>query len=449
MLIDNALMMLLALFLVLLNGFFVAAEFAIVKLRRTRVDQMQHLHGLRGRTLARVHAHIDAYLSACQLGITLASLGLGWVGEPAFASLLEMPLAAIGVQDPELVHTIGFIIAFSLISFLHIVVGELAPKSMAIRKPEVLSLWTAVPLYAFYWMMYPAIYLLNASANGVLRVAGLEFPGGHGHEAPYSHEELRTILHLSRPAQEIANPVVHNLLTHSLELPTLEVSDVMRSRQELVMIYDDVSHADLRRLILKHRYSRYPLIERETDEVLGLLLVKDIFAEPPGDDFQNRLRRHVLPMEEVREHDSLLGLLKRFRQGAPHLAIVLGVSDHIEGFVTLEDLLEVILGDITDEHEARRASQFDRRPMRLKDGSLLVRGDLPVYRLERELGREIGEADEEDVSTVAGLLTSKLERLPVEGDSARFQDFELRAQRVQGTRVELVKVISERFQHNH
>lgn len=440
MMLQDALLVLLAAFLVLLNGFFVASEFAIVKLRRTRVEQLQHVHGLRGRILWRVHARMDAYLSACQLGITLASLGLGWVGEPAFASLLQAPLQAAGVEDPELLHTIGFVVAFSLISFLHIVVGELAPKSMAIRMPEAMSLWTALPLYAFYWLMYPAIWLLNASANAILRRAGLELREGHGHEAPYSHDELRTILHLSRPATEETNPVVHNLLTHSLELPELRVSDVMHGRHELVAIYDDDSHADVHRTIMKHRFSRYPLMERQTDEVLGVLLVKDIFAEPAGEDFQARLRRHLLPVERVREHDSLLALLRRFRQGAPHLAIVVGVSDHLEGFVTMEDLIEVILGDITDEHEARRGSRFDRRPIRLPDGSLLVRGDLPVFRLERELGTEIEEANAEDVSTVAGLLMSQLERLPEEGDRVRFGPFALVAARVRGRRVELVRV---------
>ena len=190
-------LILFALFLVLLNGFFVAAEFAMVKLRSTRVEAIADAHGWRGRILRKVHHQLDAYLSACQLGITLASLGLGWVGEPAFAHLLEPVLAAVGIDSPALVHGIAFFTAFFIISYLHIVVGELAPKSWAIRKPELLSLWTAAPLYLFYWLMYPAIYLLNASANAILRIAGQGEPGPH-HEHHYTRDELKLILHSNR-----------------------------------------------------------------------------------------------------------------------------------------------------------------------------------------------------------------------------------------------------------
>jgi CBS domain containing-hemolysin-like protein len=439
--LDNLLLLALALFLVALNGFFVASEFAIVKLRHTRVAQLKQQHGWVGVILARVHGKLDAYLSACQLGITLASLGLGWVGEPAFARLLEMPLAALGVSDPQVIHTIAFITAFAIISFLHIVVGELAPKSAAIRKPEAVSLWTAVPLYSFYWLMYPAIWMLNASANAVLRSAGVA-PGGegHGHDTPYSHDELRTILYLSRPSTRETDPVIHTILGNTLDLPKLEVSDVMHARRELVAIYDDDSHADVLRTILKHRFSRYPLIESRTDEVLGVLHVKDIFSERYGDDFQTRLRRHLMPVERVRPNDPLVNLLRPFRQGATHLAIVLDETDRIEGFLTLEDLLEAIFGDIADEHEAKRTTQVQRRIVELPDGALLVPGELPVYRLERELGFEIEEAMDEDVSTVGGLLMSRLERIPVAGDCAEFPRFELCVERMRGTRVELIKV---------
>lgn len=185
-------LMLFALFLVLLNGFFVAAEFAIVRLRATKVDALAEAHGWRGHILRTVHNQMDAYLSACQLGITLASLGLGWVGEPAFAELLTPLLVAVGVESPKLIHGIAFFTAFSIISYLHIVIGELAPKSWAIRKPELLSLWTAAPLYAFYWLMYPAIFVLNASANAILRIAGQGEPGPH-HEHHYSRDELKLI----------------------------------------------------------------------------------------------------------------------------------------------------------------------------------------------------------------------------------------------------------------
>src|SRR5690349_10935118 len=174
-----------ALLLVLLNGFFVAAEFALVKLRQTQAATLADGHGWRGRLLADVHGHLDAYLSACQLGITLASLGLGWIGEPAFARLLEPLFARVGI-GPETTQVVALVIAFTLISYLHIVLGELAPKSLAIRRPERYSLFTAAPLYAFYWLMYPAIRLLNASANRMLALFGLGAAGHGGDEHHYS-----------------------------------------------------------------------------------------------------------------------------------------------------------------------------------------------------------------------------------------------------------------------
>src|ERR1700709_676367 len=185
----NVLLVLLALVLVALNGFFVAAEFGIVTLRKTRIRAIAKTQGLRGRILAKVHNQLDAYLSACQLGITLASLGLGWVGEPAFASPLEPLFGLGGVTAPAVVHGVSFVFAFGVISFLHIVVGELAPKTLAIRNPEIIGLWSALPLYGFYWTMYPAIWVLNGSANLVLRLAGLDKHGGH--DAHYSTEELK------------------------------------------------------------------------------------------------------------------------------------------------------------------------------------------------------------------------------------------------------------------
>ncbi|WP_162983842.1 hemolysin family protein, partial [Pseudomonas aeruginosa] len=266
-------LILFALFLVLLNGFFVAAEFAMVKLRATRVETIAKQHGWRGAILRKVHNQLDAYLSACQLGITLASLGLGWVGEPAFAELLEPLLAMIGVHSDELIRGISFFTAFFIISYLHIVVGELAPKSWAIRKPELLSLWTAVPLYLFYWLMYPAIWLLNASANAILKIAGQGEPGPH-HEHHYSRDELKLILHSSR-AQDPSDQGMR-VLASAVELGELEVVDWANSREDLVYLEHDAPLADILAVIRRHKYSRYPVWDSHKGEFIGLLHIKDL-----------------------------------------------------------------------------------------------------------------------------------------------------------------------------
>ncbi len=441
MALEDSLLLLLALFLVALNGFFVASEFAIVKLRHTRVDELRRSKGLRGRVLGRVHGQMDAYLSACQLGITLSSLGLGWIGEPAFARLLEPALAYLGVDsDPETVHAIAFIIAFSLISYLHIVVGELAPKSMALRKPEGVSLWTATPLYLFYWLMYPFIYVLNASANRLLRWIGLQPAGEHGHEMPYTHDELRLIVNHSREAQEELEPEINAMLAHTLELPHLEVSDLMRQPREMISLHTDDTHADVRRIIQQHRYSRYPLIDAANQQTLGLVHVKDVLLEPPGEDYQARLRNHLHVIERLSEHEPVSDVLKRFRKGAPHFALVEDDTGHFSGFLTMEDVLEAIFGDITDEHETRRTQQVHRKPVWLRDGSLIARGDTPLFHIERELGLRL--PDTEEISTLSGFLMERLGRMPRTGDVVDVGDLRAEVQAVNGPRIDRVKLSS-------
>ena len=266
-------LVLFALFLVLLNGFFVAAEFAIVKLRATKVDALAEKNGWRGHILRTVHNQLDAYLSACQLGITLASLGLGWVGEPAFAHLLEPLLAGIGIESPKLIHGIAFFTAFFIISYLHIVVGELAPKSWAIRKPELLSLWTAAPLYMFYWAMYPAIFLLNASANAILRVAGQGEPGPH-HEHHYSRDELKLILHSSRASDPSDQDM--RVLASAVEMGELEVVDWANSREDLVSLPLTAALDEVFSVFRRHKYSRYPIYDDNSGEYVGVLHIKDL-----------------------------------------------------------------------------------------------------------------------------------------------------------------------------
>ena len=259
-------LVLFAFFLVLLNGFFVAAEFAMVKLRSTKVEAIASQHGWRGHILRTVHRQLDAYLSACQLGITLASLGLGWVGEPAFAHLLEPLFAALGVTNPVVIHGAAFAVAFFIISYLHIVVGELAPKSWAIRKPELLSLWTAVPLYLFYWAMYPAIFLLNASANAILRFAGQGEPGPH-HEHHYSRDELKLILHSSRAHDPSDQDI--RVLASAVEMGELEVADWANSREDLVYIKRNAPLEELFGTLRRHKYSRYPVYDEASGEFIG------------------------------------------------------------------------------------------------------------------------------------------------------------------------------------
>jgi CBS domain containing-hemolysin-like protein len=296
---QNVLFVVLALFLVALNGFFVAAEFGIVTLRKTRVRAIAKTGGLRGRILYKVHSQLDAYLSACQLGITLASLGLGWVGEPAFASLLEPVFGLLGVTSEKIIHGVSFVMAFSVISFLHIVVGELAPKSLAIRVPEAVGLWSALPLYGFYWAMYPAIWLLNGSANLVLRIAGLSGVGGH--DTHYSNEELKLILRTNTStSNERYTHDERHILAQSLEFGQRTVSDLMRPINEVSALYASRSLESNLETMRRNRFSRYPYFDEEGEEVLGVIHLKDLFfAEQSGKEITD-LADFLRPVETIR-----------------------------------------------------------------------------------------------------------------------------------------------------
>ncbi|CDY74419.1 Magnesium and cobalt efflux protein CorC [Caballeronia glathei] len=434
-----------ALLLVALNGFFVAAEFGLVKLRATRVQAIARTNGLPGRVLAKVHGQLDAYLSACQLGITLASLGLGWIGEPAFATLLHPLFALAGIESEQVIHSISLFFAFSVISFLHIVVGELAPKSWAIRRSEQVGLWLAMPLYGFYWLMYPFIWVLNTSANWVLRLFGLS--DEHGHDALYSTDELKLILRGRRLGGASAyNADEWNTIAHSLDFSRMTVSDLMRPAHEMVGLRNDVPMRDNLVVIARHRFSRYPLFADGSGErVLGMIHLKDLLlardgvgrgitlgiakTEPGKTD---KLDKYVRPVQYVSPKLSALELFRRFRKGAPHFALVGSKGAKPIGFLTLDNLLAALVGQIHDEFR-----QGDADWSRMDDGTLMGKGSLPVVSLERALGIDI---DEGRAESVGGLVINALGDLPNEGQRVEFDGFDIVVKKMNGPRIVLVRV---------
>lgn len=435
----NLTLVLLALCLVLLNGFFVAAEFSLVKLRETRAQAIARRYGWRGRILLTVHQNLDAYLSACQLGITLASLGLGWIGEPAFAELIRPVVAAIGITSEPVLHGIAFSVAFFIISYLHIVVGELAPKSLAIRRSEWLGAWTAAPLYAFYWLMFPAIWLLNRSSNWLLRQLGLDVVNAPDNR--YSTEELKLILRSSRADRDFTNREL-NVLAKAIDFRNLTVSDLMRPFNEVISLSAAKSLDWNIDRIVKHRFSRYPYLD-DQGRVLGVVHLKDIFFALNGVNVIEDLGASVRSAPLVPPDLSATELFRRFQQGKSHLAVVAWNDAEPLGFITLDNLLGALVGEIRDEFR-----EVGNDWTKLDDGSLLGKGSLPIFTLERALGidvdaREIESIGGTEVESVGGLILKNLGDFPREGERVKFDQFDIVVKKMKGPKILLVRVYPE------
>lgn len=413
----------LALFLVLLNGFFVAAEFALVKVRPTQLEP--HAGGRRGRIARNMVEHLDAYLSATQLGITLASLALGWVGEPAFAWVLEPLLSRLPSVTPSMVHSISLTSAFLAITILHIVLGELVPKSIAIRKPQPTSLWIAVPLFAFYKVTYPAIWILNHAANAILRPLGVNPPTES--ELAHSEEELRLLLSstesTSLPEQK------RELLDNVFELSHRTARQVMVPRGDVVYFSTEKSVEENLDLARKSGHTRFPLCEGELDRVIGFIHIKDLFR---ADHLPTSLEEVKREIAFVPETLSLDRLLRKMRGRRMHLAAVLDEYGGVSGIVTLENVIEEIVGQIQDEFDRERPEFID-----LGDGTFQVAGSMLVHDLEDELNRELSDRDED---TIAGVVLSELGRHPLVGDHVHVGPLSIDVMEIEGNRIQLLRL---------
>lgn len=427
-------LLIMALLLVLLNAFFVAAEFSMVKLRHSRVQAIKDHHGLRGKILEQVHKHLDAYLSACQLGITLASLGLGWLGEPAFAHLLKLVFLLIGVESPELLEVTSFIFAFFVISFLHIVVGELMPKSLAIRQSETISLWTATPLYGFYWLMYPAIWLLNLCSNFLLKVFRLD--AQHHHENVYSSRELKTILNASHIHGELTEDEA-DIIEQTMDLADLDVTEIIRPSEEMIMIDIAQSVDAIFHRIIEYRYSRYPVYDSEKQEIIGIIHVKDLFDAFLREDKIVDLKKFIRPAIRIPHYLPALDLLHKFRHGMTHFALVYKGKNTLIGFVTLDNLLQVMIGHIKDEFHRTQDDWTQAQ-----DGRIIAKGKCTLYALEKALGCDISVNEaEKDISTLAGLIIERVGKVPEKGEIIHFVEFDAIIEEVQGAHIKRISII--------
>lgn len=411
--------------LVLLNGFFVAAEFALVKIRDTQLESLVSKGHRRAKVARRIVHNLDAALSSTQLGITLASLGLGWVGKPVFASLLAPMLKYFNV-DPGQADWISFAVGFTVITFLHIVVGELAPKSLAIQKPLPTSLWVAQPLQWFYILFYPLIWVLNHAAFWLLHRCGLQ-PVGEG-ELAHSEEEIRLLLAESR--RHASGPTLgQDIALNAFALRQRRVREIMHARHEIVGFDTEATLAECLELAQRTRYSRFPLCEGgDLHKTLGVVHSKDLVdlrhEGRLGRDLAT-VARKILFVPETARVEKILTL---FLQRKLHFALVVDEYGGTVGMVTLEDVLEELVGPIEDEFD-----QEEPLIRQTSDNSWQLDGALPAHRLAELMGQHLDQVS--DVSTVSGLMMQRLGRFPRAGDTLVLGAYELRVEELAGTRV--------------
>lgn len=417
--------MVLGIVLVALNGFFVAAEFALVKVRPTQIEPLVAEGNRRAKVVRHMLRHLDAYLSATQLGITLASLALGWVGEPAFAWIIHPLISPFVGNNLQLLHSISVTVSFLVITVLHIVLGEQAPKTIAIRKAESASLLIAFPLYFFYKVTYPAIWLLNHAANALLKLIGVA-PADEG-EMAHDEEELRLLLSSGNAAQ--LSTQKREQLDNIFELSHRLARQIMLPRQDVIYLSTTRTLAENLRIARRSGHTRFPLCEGDLDHVIGLIHIKDIFHRDRNLRSLQEVAREISFVPETLELDRLL---KRMRTERFHLAAVIDEYGGVSGVVTLEDVIEEIVGSIQDEFDVEKP---EIQP--LGDGVYRVSGGMLVEDLEEELNVELSDRDED---TIGGVVLSELGRNPAVSDKVLVGPVSIEVLEVQHNRINTVAV---------
>ncbi|GAA4703386.1 hemolysin family protein [Brevibacillus fulvus] len=395
--------------LVFLNGFFVATEFAVVRMRESRIAQLVAEGNKGARNVEVLLNNLDAYLSATQLGITLASLALGWLGEPAVSRLIHPLLAYAGVGETA-TETISVIVGFLLISFLHIVLGELAPKSLAIQKTESISLLVAKPIQLFYKLMYPFIIMLNWSASTVLRLFGISM---EPHQEAHTEEEIRILVNESHKSGLIDQTELM-LVDNIFDFSETMAREIMVPRTDMVVLNLRDTFEDNVRLVEHGRFTRYPVVDGDKDHIVGSLHIKDLLTNllQHGERSLQEIMRPILTVPETISISRLLTMLQKQRS---QIAILIDEYGGTAGLVTVEDIMEEIVGDIQDEFDNERPE------IEKKDNFLSLDGRLLLEEVNDYLNLSL---DDSEVDTLAGWIYMQIDHPPKVGDTVVMGDYE-------------------------
>lgn len=412
--------------LVFLNAFFVASEFALVKLRVTQLDPLIEEGDSRAVTGKLISSDLDAYLSACQLGITLASLALGWVGETFVVRLIQPLFYSISITNEALIDFVSFAIAFSIITVAHIILGEQAPKIVAIRKPLTVTLWLSKPLRLFYVAFKPAIWFINIATNFTLyRLFRLEPPNEH--EIGHSEEELRVILSESSPEGEVSS-LGKEILINALDMRRRTVRDITTPRGEVVWLDLENTFEENLKIAQDSQHTRFPLCQGHLDNTVGQVHIKDLLrlTREVAPDLTS-IKREIFPVPEMMPLEKLLTF---FLNKHAHLALVVDEYGGTVGIVTLDNVLEELVGEIQDEFDDE-----DSEYSKVSEDEFLVEGTLSLDELNELAGLDL---ENPDVVTIGGYVTHQLGHLPQQGEKLRVEGYEVTITKSDGRRVELL-----------
>lgn len=415
----------LTIFLVLLNGFFVAAEFAIVKVRSS---QIQTKPGFTARVAENIIEHLDAYLAATQLGITLASLGLGWIGEGVVSRIIIVTMHGLGLEMSEdLAHQIALPIAFALITVLHIVFGELAPKSLAIRFPTPTTLWVALPMRFFYIVFSPFIWILNGFANFLLKLIGIE-PVPHAEI--HSEEELKLIIAESAEGGAIQSSE-RELIQNVFDFDDRLVKHILRPRTQIVAFDADTTLAEATKTAMEEGYSRYPVFRDTIDNILGIVMTKDLLTEQMAGS-EKRLDEMLRPVIFVNTGRKIMNLLRQFQRERSQFAVVVNEFGGTVGIVTLEDIIEELVGEIQDEYD-----QETPIVEKTAEKTYKILAQNPIDEINEHLPEAL--PTEGDYLTLSGLLLTVSEQIPAEGQTYQIGNYDLKVQKMFHSSPEIVE----------
>jgi len=417
--------------LLVANAFFVAAEFALVKVRVSSIESLAAQGSAAANLTVRIRGNLEAYLAACQLGITMASLGLGWIGEPAVAALLSPVFEWAGLGE-RMLHTVSFIVGFLVFSSLHIVIGEQVPKTFAIRKAVLVSLLTAYPLHGFFRLCYPLNWLLHVSSRGILTLFRVKevTPG-----EVYTTAELRGLVEVSEQHGELESEKA-KMLSNLLAFDQRPVQRIMIPRNDVIVLSLDKTTQANAQIMLDTGHSRYPVVEGEPGRVVGLVLVKDLYnaalegKQEPWQDLKSYCREPIMVPESLK----VSRLFEIMRTERAHMAFAMDEYGAFAGLVTFEDLLEEIVGEIADEGDDPEA----RYAIKQTGNGWEAHGLVPLADVERVVGLAV--EDELDANTLSGLFMQRLERMSEVGDTLEEGDYRLRVVEIEDNYVAKVAI---------